>query len=152
MPQTIRHFLASDSGAVTVEWVGLMAGAVGLGLVVMTTVSGSITEGAASMIASLSGGSGGESASLTTPFNGTTATDYLHQGQALAPGNNGAAYGWATQQIVNDAPAGYNFNHPLADPATGNAIYTSNDGANYSIGGQVIPVSQYTGTANYFGA
>ena len=38
-----KSFANDEAGAVTVDWVVLTAGIVGLGIVVMTTVGGSIT-------------------------------------------------------------------------------------------------------------
>ena len=39
---TLKSFVANESGAVTVDWVVLTAAIVGLGMVVMTTVGGGI--------------------------------------------------------------------------------------------------------------
>lgn len=39
---SLAHFLKSETGAVTVDWVVLTAALVGLGLAVMTVVSGGI--------------------------------------------------------------------------------------------------------------
>ncbi len=40
----IKNFIASESGAVTVDWVVLTAAIVGLGLAVMAVVSGGIED------------------------------------------------------------------------------------------------------------
>jgi Flp pilus assembly pilin Flp len=42
----LKTFRNDESGAVTVDWVVLTAAIVGLGLVVMTTVSGGLQEAA----------------------------------------------------------------------------------------------------------
>jgi len=42
MAHAIKTFLSDDSGAVTVDWVVLTAALVGLGLAVMSVVSGGI--------------------------------------------------------------------------------------------------------------
>lgn len=42
MAHAIKTFLADESGAVTVDWVVLTAALVGLGLAVMSVVSGGI--------------------------------------------------------------------------------------------------------------
>ncbi|NUB44158.1 pilus assembly protein [Fertoebacter nigrum] len=44
-----KSFKNDESGAVTVDWVVLTAAIVGLGLVVMTTVSGGLTTAATSI-------------------------------------------------------------------------------------------------------
>ncbi|SDY82465.1 hypothetical protein SAMN05444004_103234 [Jannaschia faecimaris] len=46
----LRHFLASESGAVTVDWVVLTAALVGIGMSVLSVVSGGV-ESLASEIA-----------------------------------------------------------------------------------------------------
>ena len=40
---SIKSFSADEAGAVTVDWVVLTAGIVGLGIVVMTKVGGGVT-------------------------------------------------------------------------------------------------------------
>ena len=42
MTNMIKNFAADESGAVTVDWVVLTAAIVGLGLAVMTVVSGGV--------------------------------------------------------------------------------------------------------------
>ena len=42
MSALIKNFVASESGAVTVDWVVLTAALVGLGLAVMAVVSGGV--------------------------------------------------------------------------------------------------------------
>ena len=84
--------------------------------------------------------------------SGQTAADYLAYGSSQAPGNNGATYYWAQQAAAADAPAGYNFSNPLMDQDSGNVVYTSDDGLNYSIGGEVHPVSGYSGSLTPFTA
>jgi Flp pilus assembly pilin Flp len=44
-----KSFKNDESGAVTVDWVVLTAAIVGLGLVVMTTVSGSLSTAASAI-------------------------------------------------------------------------------------------------------
>lgn len=41
---TLKSFLSSESGAVTVDWVVLTAALVGLGLAVMAVVSGGVED------------------------------------------------------------------------------------------------------------
>jgi len=45
----LKTFRNDESGAVTVDWVVLTAAIVGLGLVVMTTVSGGMKEAASNI-------------------------------------------------------------------------------------------------------
>ena len=150
------NFLTSEDGAVTVDWVVLTGAIVGLGLVVMATVGGGVKSaagGAATNIGTVvASAQSGNALSATTPFNGKKATDYVAYGQTKAPGNNGAVYSWASTAASADAPGGYNFSNPLYDTGSGNVVYTSNDGANYSIGGNVVSKASYTGTVAYFGA
>ncbi|WP_227284288.1 pilus assembly protein [Boseongicola sp. H5] len=44
MTKLMKTFIASESGAVTVDWVVLTAAIVGLGLAVMAVVSGGVGE------------------------------------------------------------------------------------------------------------
>ncbi len=151
----IKHFLSEDDGAVTVDWVVLTAGLVGLGLATMAVVSSGtedLSRDVGTELTGISISSSFGSAAQTTEWSGLFSSDYLAQGAALAPGNNGATYGWAQTFAAADAPAGYNFGNPLYDPATGNVIYTSDDGLSYSIGGVVTPIADYQGTAAYWGA
>lgn len=51
-----KSFAKNESGAVTVDWVVLTAAIVGLGLVVMTSVGGSVTGLATDIASDVSGG------------------------------------------------------------------------------------------------
>ncbi len=51
-----KSFAKNESGAVTVDWVVLTAAIVGLGLVVMTSVGGSVSGLATDIAADVSGG------------------------------------------------------------------------------------------------
>ena len=62
-----KNFRADESGAVTVDWVVLTAAIVGLGLVVMKTVGGGVSDLAGDIDTSLKGASVGTSTSYTTP-------------------------------------------------------------------------------------
>lgn len=150
-----KQFLVEESGAVTVDWVVLTAGIVGLGLATMAVVSSGVED--------LSGDVGTQmtnqvistsfaSLATTTDWNGMTATDYHADATLLSPGNNGAIYGNATAAAALDAPGGYNYDNPLYEVGTGHVVYTSDDGDYYSIGGEVIAVADYDGDAQYFGA
>lgn len=49
----LKNFHNDESGAVTVDWVVLTAAIVGLGLVVMTTVSGGLSTAATGIVTDL---------------------------------------------------------------------------------------------------
>ena len=151
----LNNFFENESGAVTVDWVVLTAGIVGLGLATMAVVSGGVEDLSgdvntqlASQTISTSFGSLG----LSTDWNGWTASDYVAAAAPLAPGNNGAIYAHATNAAAGDSPAGFNFSDPLYETGSGNIVYTSDDGQYYSIGGEVIAVNDYQGQTAYFGA
>lgn len=151
----IRNFLRNADGAVIVDWVVLTAAVVGLGGATMGVVSsGASSQSSAlnSQLADQAISTSFGSSSGTTAFSGNTAADYVAYGQSLAPGNNGAVYGHATTMAASEAPDGYNFDNPMYEPSSGNVVYTSDDGQNYSIGGVVTPIADYTGTVAYFGA
>ena len=156
--QHMLSFITDDSGAVTVDWVVLTAATVGLGLATMAVVSagvedlsGDVSGQMESQVisASFGGGAGGDN---SWSWTGRTAQDYHAIGAAAAPGNNGATYYWAQQEAIADMPEGYNFDSPLHDPATGNVVYTSNDGTTYASGGETWAVGDYPGTPVYWGA
>lgn len=151
----LDKFLSDDSGAVTVDWVVLTAGLVGLGLATMAVVSAGVEDVSGdvrgqmeSQVISTSFGGGSD----TWTWSGRSSQDYYAIGAAAAPGNNGATYYWAQQEAIADMPEGYNFDSPLVDPATGNVVYTSNDGTTYASGGETWAVGDYPGTPVYWGA
>lgn len=153
---TFTTFLNEESGAVTVDWVVLTAALVGLGLATMGVVSGGVSALSGDMDTQLTdqGITTEFAASVlaTTSWNGMTTSDYIAAGQQVAPGNNGAVYGWASTWAQNDAPEGYNFSNPLHDPVSGNLIYTNEAGTHYSVGGEVVAIEAFTGNPQYFGA
>ncbi|WP_420394764.1 hypothetical protein [Nioella sp.] len=155
--QQEQNFFLNESGAVTVDWVVLTAGLVGLGLATMAVVSTGVEDLSGDMRGQM------ESQTISTSFasaagggtwtwSGRTSQDYYDIGAALAPGNNGATYYWAQQEAIADMPEGYNFDSPLVDPATGNVVYTSNDGTTYASGGETWAIDEYPGTPVYWGA
>ena len=149
-------FVTNDSGAVTVDWVVLTAGLVGLGLATMAVVSGGVEDLSGDVGTQMTNqtisASFGSGDSVGWDWTGRTASDYYAIGAAAAPGNNGATYYWAQQEAIADMPEGYNFDSPLVDPHTGNVVYTSNDGSTYASGGETWPVDEYPGTVQYWGA
>mgnify|MGYP001014282870 CR=1 FL=1 len=72
---TVKAFVANESGAVTVDWVVLTAAIVGLGLAVVTSVRSGVSSLGTSISSSLSGasvaslGTLGSSGTTTTPSN-----------------------------------------------------------------------------------
>ena len=51
--EMIKTFHAEEDGAVTVDWVVLTAAIVGLGIAVVTTVSGGLSTAASSIVSDL---------------------------------------------------------------------------------------------------
>jgi len=150
-----KKFYNDQEGAITVDWVMLTAGAMGVAIAATVLISQGVSGNVGNMSNQLSSQTittSFDSQGNTTTWSGLFASDYLAYGQSKAPGNNGAAYAWAQQAAADDAPSGFNFDNPLADPDSGNVIYTSNDGTQYSIGGNVVNIADYTGQANYYGA
>lgn len=149
-------FFADESGAVTVDWVVLTAAITGLGIASAAAVGTGVENLSGDVDGQLSTQtiaiSFGDDSGDATEWSGQSAADYLAYGASLAPGNNGATYFHAQQAAAGDAPSGYNFDTPLMDPDSGNVVYTSDDGLNYSIGGEVHAVDGYGGTLNPFTA
>ncbi|MEO0484852.1 MAG: hypothetical protein AAF092_02940 [Pseudomonadota bacterium] len=54
MQKVFNHFCRDEHGAVTVDWVVLTSATVGLGVVVLTTVSGGISDLASAVDGELS--------------------------------------------------------------------------------------------------
>jgi len=153
----LTEFNENESGAVTVDWVVLTAAIVGIAIAVIALISGGVEDASEGINDELEVASNFSTAfdPTTTIWSGKSANDYLVEGSNTAGnlGNNGANYGWATTYAAADSPDGYNFNNPLrtgSDPSS--IIYTSTDGANYSIDGNIIAVDDYTGAALYYGA
>ena len=151
------NFTKDESGAVTVDWVVLTAAIVGIAIAVIGLISGGVEDASEGINGELEVASNFSSAfePTSTVWNGKTAHDYLTEGSDFAGnlGNNGANYGWATTFAAADAPEGYNFDDPLhtgGNPSS--IIYTSTDGANYSIDGEIIAVGDYDGQPQYYGA
>ena len=143
-------FIAAEDGAVTVDWVVLTAAIVGLGLAVMAVVSGgveNVSGDTATELAAIEVGTSffGSSSPSTVNFSGSTWQDYFNVGNTAAPGNSGATYAIARGAAAADAPAGFNYDTALVDTVSGHVVYTSDDGANYAVGGDVIPVDQFSG-------
>jgi len=66
-----NKFFNDESGAVTVDWVVLTAAIVGLGMVVMTTIGGGITELSGKVATDIGGRTSGFVAPTTTTTPGT---------------------------------------------------------------------------------
>ena len=148
-----KKYNENESGAITVDWVVLTAAVTGIGIAAAAAVgtgvenlSGDVDGQLSTQAISISFGDD------SGAWNGQSAADYLAYGSALAPGNNGATYAHAQQAAADDAPAGFNFDNPLMDPDSGNVVYTSDDGLNYSIGGEVQSVDGFGGSLNAFTA
>lgn len=150
-----KNFWKDQSGATTVDWVVITAATVGLGIATAGPVSSGLDSQSGAVGTQLSGQaistSFGSSAS-TTIWSGNSARYYVDYGQSLAPGNNGAIYAHAQDMAASEAPSGYNFDNPLVDVASGNVVYTSNDGLTYSVGGEVHPVDSFSGDVQPFAA
>lgn len=85
----MAQFFKTESGAVTVDWVVLTAGLVGLGLAVMAVVSTGVQNAAEDVEDKLVG------TLITTSFapdNASIVADYQHEGCA---GGYEAAYAYA---------------------------------------------------------
>jgi len=150
-----NQFIEDESGAVTVDWVVMTAAVVGIGIATASAVSsgmdatsGNVQTQLTSQEISTSFGSD----AAVTYWSGNTAQDYLDYGQEQAPGNNGAAYAHAQTMAAAEAPDGFNFDNPLVDVASGNVMYTSDDGGSYSVGGIVYDADSFDGNAQPFTA
>lgn len=148
MKTFLNNFLRDERGAVTVDWVVMTAAIVGLGVAVTVAVSpgmsqlaGKISDSVGSIELNIGGGGGEEAEEFS--------------GIGPNPDKRGIEYtldsfgpeGWVGAMAA-DAPAGYNFDTPLM--SNGNElvgfdypVYASNDGASYSINGQVFSVDQF---------
>ena len=145
----IQSFIAAEDGAVTVDWVVLTAALVGLGLATMAVVSGGVENlsgDTATELAAVDVGASPFGISSTVDFSGSTWQDYFNIGNTAAPGNSGATYAIAIGAAADDAPAGYNFDNPMFDSDSGNVVYTSDDGATFAVGGEVVGTDEFSGT------
>ena len=152
-----KGFQKDESGAVTVDWVVLTAAIVGLGIATYTVVSGGVSDLSSDVDGQLEGQTistsfGSSTAGGSVDWSGRTTQELIAAGQAVAPGNNGAVYGWATTWAAEEAPEGYNFDNPLHEPTLGHVVYTSDDSTSYAIGGDVYDVNDPNIAPTYFGA
>lgn len=165
LPST-RAFATSESGAVSVDFVVLTAGLCTLGLVAALVVTGGIQDLSNDISVAISEARAEAAEEDETPdevfpvvdpevgaeepaedvpmptataWNGLKAGNYYGMGAVAAPGNTGVDRTLAIGYAAADAPAGFNFDTPLFAPWSNSIVYTSNDGAYFSIDGVVYP-------------
>ncbi len=134
-------FAKSDSGAVSVDWVVLTSAIVGIALAVLFAVSGGMRDATGD----ISNGVGNQT-SFT--FGTQNAAHYFDIGIAAYPNDQTQAWLAARLAVDEDAPAGFEYDPNrtttrYVDDATGQPIYVSDDGSNYSIGANVVAASDY---------
>lgn len=146
MMKLIIDFKKDESGAVTVDWVVLTAAIVGIGLSVITVISGGVQSATEEIDGGLQLASKFKfsfSNSITTMedfFN-----EYIADGGDLGDFDNimGALYSAAD----NASPDGYSYTG-LVDIATGAPIYASESEGTLSIGGETVATNEYDFNAN----
>jgi Flp pilus assembly pilin Flp len=146
MNRNLKRFVRDEDGAVTVDWVVMTAAIVGLGIAVVVAVSPGMTGLAGTISQTVGsfqvGGGGGE------------AEAEVFSGIGANPDKGGFEY-WSegpinswSDRVAADAPAGYNFDTPLLTNSNALVqgdypVFASNDGASYSINGQVYSADQF---------
>lgn len=146
----LERFGRDDSGAVTVDWVVLTAGIVGLTITLLAQISGG-TTGLGSKIAQALGGI--EVTEVLSGSESNAATHYFDQGIAQSPDDQTEAWRQARMAAAEDAPAGYNYDPEFnetryVDAETGMPVYVADDGMSYSIGGEIVSASDYDPASN----
>lgn len=146
----ITNFSENESGAVTVDWVVLTAAIVGIAIAVVGLISGGVEDASGGINDELEVASNFSSAfdPTTTAWNGMGYWDYrgIAEVEYGAAGNGGATSGWIQTLASADAPEGYNYDNGLFTGDPRSIVYTSNDGQNYSINGDIIAVADFQGT------
>jgi len=112
------RFLHDEKGAITVDWVVLTAGLVGLGLAVSAAVSPGVDRGAEQIRAVLAmAGSTADAATLTAEngtftFNiGDVAGTFVHDGTGSIVANGDAL--WMDEGFANNGTHGIAFDEPV---------------------------------------
>jgi Flp pilus assembly pilin Flp len=144
--KTLNCFAKDQSGAVTADWVVLTSALVFISIVAVAQISNGVRNVSEAI-----------SSNLTTTarlLNGDTinisdiAVTFYDIGIAANPDNQRDAWLAARLAVDEAAPDGYEFDPNLTttryvDNETVYPIYVSDDGSNYSIGGEVIAASDY---------
>ena len=146
MMKLIIDFKNDESGAVTVDWVVLTAAIVGIGLSVITVISGGVQSATEEIDGGLQVASKFKfsfSNSITTMedfFN-----EYIADGGDLDDPYNtmDALYSAAD----NASPDGYYYTG-YVDIATDTPIYVSESEETFSVGGETVAVNEYDFDAN----
>ena len=137
----LNYFRSDESGAVTVDWVVLTSAIVGIGMAVIILISGGVGQASNNIL-------GGINTKWNFSFGVSSAESYFDLGIAAYPDNQHDAWLSARLEVDADAPSGYNYDPNFTttrhvDDSSGNPIYISDDGATYSIGGEIIAVADY---------
>jgi len=137
----LNYFKANESGAVTVDWVVLTSAIVGIGLAVIVLISGGVGEASNNIL-------NGINTNWSFNFGGRNAESYFDFGIEAYPDNQHEAWLTARLEVDSDAPGGYNYDPNFTttryvDDSSGELIYVSDDGTNFSIGGEVISAVDY---------
>ncbi len=148
----MTSFKNDESGAVTVDWVVLTAAIVGIAIAVVTLVSGGVEDASGGINDELVVASnfGFSVEPTSSEWNGMSYWDYrgIAEQDYGAAGNGGATAGWIQTLASEDAPDGYNFDNGLFTGDPRSIVYTSNDGENYSINGEVVSIADFEGQVN----
>ena len=139
--KVLNYFRASESGAVTVDWVVLTSAIVGIAMAVIILISGGVREASNNIL-------GGINTNWSFNFGVKNAESYFDFGIAAYPDDQHEAWLSARLEVDADAPNGYEYDPNFTatryvDDSSGNPIYVSDDGTSYSIGGEVVSVADY---------
>jgi len=147
-------FIKNESGAVTVDWVVLTASIVGIAIAVVALISGGVQSASNGVNDGLTTASefsfGDTTAPASTEWNGMDYWDYrgIAETDYGAAGNGGATAGWIQTLASADAPEGFNYNDGLWTGDPRSIVYTSDDGNNYSVNGEVTAIADFQGDVN----
>ncbi|OUS08432.1 hypothetical protein A9Q96_03000 [Rhodobacterales bacterium 52_120_T64] len=138
--KVLNCFKTDESGAVTVDWVVMTSAVVGISIAVIVLISGGVREASNNILVGLNIGWNNSSDG--------NAESYFDFGIAAYPDDQREAWLSARLEVDTDAPSGYNYDPNFTttryiDDSSGNPIYISDDGATYSIGGEIISVADY---------
>jgi Flp pilus assembly pilin Flp len=145
MKTVFQNFAHETDGAVTVDWVVLTAGIIGLGAAVMVSVGSGTTDLANLTSTTIGGTETGVSFFVSANPTRPEIMAYFTTAAAEGASQTWEIVSFAAQRIEAATPDGYLANDEGAMYVSeeGYAIYYSEDGATLKIGGETMTVDEF---------
>lgn len=142
----LTRFQTDESGAITVDWVVLTSAIVGIAMGAMVTISGGINNASNNIVSGIGATSGSTSSTQSAEEITDDAKIFFDIGIAAKPNSRSRAWTTARDAAKDNPPDGYGYGKYVThyiDTASGNIMFTSDDGESYSIGGEIVLIDDY---------